>query len=400
MEFEQLVKRIEWLDEEHRKTRAVITRMEERMAALEANIDTVAKQLKPLPKQIADIASTAARLDQFDGIFAKQRDDMKQAIDEIEKRYQKRELEITKRHHEDLEPFHRAIDELRRRIESEFPPIKHDLKARILEESRLNEAIKELKPPIEDAVRIAHEAIRTQNVFEEARRAESKRVADLQGELAAQRKRIDEVRSRTDLGLDSYKNIEGRIRELTLSESERKAAQIAFIEQQSIAQIDRDHSYKEWKEKFDSIKITTQAFDAQVLALEEALRQSNRAKDTYTELNTKLERRINELTEMQRLAEDRLRQEWVTFKADDQKRWTGYTLSQDEGVKDVRRLVVKLEERIPPIEDLIENVQDQMHQTTSATELQLQELMNVAHEWLSAYERIMGHGKAAKKTKK
>ena len=400
MEFEQLVKRIEWLDEEHRKTRAVITRLEERMAALEANIDTVAKQLKPLPKQIADIASTAARLDQFDGIFAKQRDDMKQAIDEIEKRYQKRELEITKRHHEDLEPFHRAIDELRRRIESEFPPIKHDLKARILEESRLNEAIKELKPPIEDAVRIAHEAIRTQNVFEEARRAESKRVADLQGELAAQRKRIDEVRSRTDLGLDSYKNIEGRIRELTLSESERKAAQIAFIEQQSITQIDRDRSYKEWKEKFESIKVTTQAFDAQVLALEEALRKSARAQDTYTELNTKLERRINELTEMQRLAEDRLRQEWVTFKADDQKRWTGYTLSQDEGVKDVRRLVVKLEERIPPIEDLIENVQDQMHQTTSATELQLQELMNVAHEWLSAYERIMGHGKAAKKTKK
>ena len=400
MEFEQLVKRIEWLDEEHRKTRAVVTKLEERMAALEANIDTVAQQLKPLPKQIADIASTAARLDQFDAIFAKQRDDLKQAIDEIEKRYQKRELEITKRHHEDLEPFHRAIDELRRRIESEFPPIKHDLKASILEEARLNEAIKELKPPIDDAVRIAHEAIRTQNVFEEARRAESKRVADLQGELTALRKRIDEVRSRTDLGLDSYKNIESRIRELTLSESERKAAQIAFIEQQSITQIDRDRSYKEWKEKFDSIKVTTQAFDAQVLALEEALRKSARAQDTYTELNAKLERRISEVTEMQRLAEDRIRQEWVTFKADDQKRWTGYTLSQDEGVKDVRRLVVKLEERIPPIEDLIESIQDQMHQTTSATEQQLQELMNVAHEWLSAYERIMGHGKAAKKTAK
>jgi chromosome segregation ATPase len=400
MEFEQLVKRIEWLDEEHRKTRAVITRLEERMAALEGNIDRVAEQLRPLPKQIAEIAGTAARLDQFDGIFAKQRDDMKQAIDEIEKRYQKRELEITKRHHEDLEPFHRAIDELRRRIEAEFPPIKHDLKARILEESRLNDAIKELKPPIDDAVRVAHEAIRTQNVFEEARRQEAKRVADLQGELTALRKRIDEIRSRTDLRDDSIKNMDNRIREMQLSESDRKAAQIAFIEQQTIAQIDRDRSYKEWKEKFDSIKVQTQAFDAQVLALEEALRKSSRAQETYNELNTKLERRISEVTEMQRLAEDRIRQEWVTFKADDQKRWTGYTLTQDEGVKDVRRLVVKLEERIPPIEDLIENIQDQVHQTTSATEQQLQELMNVAHEWLSAYERIMGHGKAAKKPKK
>lgn len=400
MEFEQLVKRLEWLDEEHRKSRAVITRLEERMAALEGNIDTVAKQLKPLPKQIADIASTAARLNQFDAIFAKQREDMKQAIEEIEKRYQKRELEVTKRHHEDLEPLHKAIDELRRRIESEFPPIKHDIKARILEEARLNEAIKVLKPPIDDAVRIAQEAIRTQHVFDEARRQEAKRVADLQGELTALRKRIDEVRSRSDLTMDSYKNIESRIRELHLSESERKAAQIAFIEQQSIVQIDRDRSYKEWKEKFESIKVTTQSFDAQVLALEEALRKSSRAQETYNELNTKLERRISEVTEMQRLAEDRLRQEWVTFKADDQKRWTGYTLSQDEGTKDVRRLVQKLEERIPPVEDLIENIQDQMHQTTSATEQQLQELMNVAHEWLSAYERIMGHGKAAKKTKK
>ena len=90
MEFEQLVKRLEWLDEEHRKTRTSITTFEERMTALEGNIDAVAKQIKPLNKQIADIASTAARLDQFDKIFAKQREDMNKAIEDIEKRHVKR----------------------------------------------------------------------------------------------------------------------------------------------------------------------------------------------------------------------------------------------------------------------------------------------------------------------
>lgn len=400
MEFEQLVKRLEWLDEEHRKTRNIIITLEERLAAMEGNIDTVAKQVKPLPKQIAEIAGTTSRFDQFDAIFAKQREDMNKAIEDIEKRHTKRELEVTKRHHEDLEPFHRAIDELRRSIEVEFPPIKRDIKARILEESRLNEAIKELKPPIDDAVRIAQEAIRTQHVFEEARRQEAKRVADLQGELSALRKRIDEARSRADLSVDSFKNMDTRIRELQVSEAERKAAQIAFMEQQSLAQIDRERSYKEWKEKYDAIKSQTEVFDAQIVALEEALRTAKRAKETYNELNVKLERRINEVTEMQRLAEDRLRQEWVTFKADDQKRWTGHTLSQDEGTKDVKRMVQKLEERISPFNEMIQTIQDQMDQTASATEQQLQELMNVAHEWLSAYERIMGHGKATKKAKK
>lgn len=370
------------------------------MTALEGNIDAVAKQIKPLNKQIADIASTAARLDQFDKIFAKQREDMNKAIEDIEKRHVKRETEVSKRHQEDFKPIHKAIEELRQTIESEFPPIKRDIKARILEESRLNAAIKELKPPIDDAVRIAQEAIRTQHVFDENRKTEAKRVADLQGEITAVRKRAEEAREKAELTTDGFKNIDNRIKELQLSEAERKSAQTAFIEQQTIGQIDRERTYKEWKEKFDTVKQQAQTLDTQILALEETLRTAKRAQETYNELNTKLERRINEMTEMQRLAEDRLRQEWVTFKADDQKRWTGYTLSQDEGTKDVRRLVVKLEERISPLYESIQTLQDQIHQTTEATEGQLQELMNVAHEWLSAYERIMGHGKTTKKTKK
>jgi len=393
MEFEQLVKRLEWLDEEHRKTRASIATFEERMTALEGKIDTVAKQIKPFAHQIADISNTAARLNQFDAIFAKQRDDMNKALEEIEKKHQKREKEVTQRHQEDFQPIHKALEELRKTLETEFPPIKRDIKARITEEGRLRQEIQELRPPIDSARHTAEEAILAQRAFDESRRQEAKRVADLQGEIAAVRKRIEETRSKIDLNADGFKNMDNRIKELMLSENERKAAQIAFIDQQSMAHLNRERTYKEWKEKFDSIKLQAQTLDSQIQTLEETLRSAKRAQETYNELNTKLERRISEVTEMQRLSEDRLRQEWVTFKADDQKRWIGYTLSQDEGSKDVRRAMQKLEERLEPVDESIQTLQDQLHQTADATEQQLQELMNVAHEWLSAYERIMGHGK-------
>jgi chromosome segregation ATPase len=393
MEFEQLVKRLEWLDEEHRKTRASIATFEERMTALEGQIDTVAKQIKPFPQQIADISNTAARLNQFDAIFAKQRDDMNRALEEIEKKHQKREKEVTQRHQEDFEPIRKALEELRKTLETEFPPLKRDIKARITEEGRLRQEIQELRPPIDSARHVAEEALLAQRGFDENRRQEAKRVADLQGEIAAVRKRIEETRSRIDLNADGFKNMDNRIKELMLSENERKAAQIAFIDQQSMAHLNRERTYKEWKEKFDSIKLQAQTLDSQIQTLEETLRSAKRAQETYNELNTKLERRISEVTEMQRLSEDRLRQEWVTFKADDQKRWIGYTLSQDEGSKDVRRSMQKLEERIEPLDESIQTLQDQLHQTADASEQQLQELMNVAHEWLSAYERIMGHGK-------
>jgi chromosome segregation ATPase len=187
------------------------------------------------------------------------------------------------------------------------------------------------------------------------------------------------------------RNIENRFSEILVSENERKQAQATFIEQQSLAQIDRDKAYKDWLEKVDAFKQQTATLDSQTQALDETLRAAKRAQDTYVELNQKLERRINEITEMQRLGEERLRQEWVTFKAEDQKRWTGYTLSSEEAMRDIRKTVDKYEERITAIDDVHQTLEDQLHQTTDATEQQLQELMNVAHQWLSAYERIMGH---------
>ena len=399
MEFEQIVKRLQWLDEEHRKDKAAIISLEERIASFEGNIEAVKQQIKPLDKQIAGLLSTTARIDQFDAIVARQREEMKKALDDAEKKFQKREIAAAKQHQKDIEPFPKKIDELKQALK-DIPPIQWDVKARIAEEARLHQEINELKPLIEEAKRAAEGVARTQRAYEENRKQDVKRVADLQGELVAIRSRIDEARSKADLTADSFKNFDNRINEMMLSESERKAAQTAFIEKQSVAQIDRDRTYKEWKEKFDTVKQQAETLDSQIQTLEETLRGAKRAQETYNELNTKLERRINEVTEMQRLTEDRLRQEWVSFKADDQKRWMGYTLSQDEGSKDVRRSVQKIEERINPLGESIQTLQDQMHQTADATEQQLQELINVAHEWLSAYERIMGHGKATKKSKK
>lgn len=399
MDFEQIVKRLQWLDEEHRKDKAAIIELEERIAGYEGNIDTVAKQIKPLEKQIAAFTPNSGRIDQFEAILAKQREEMKNALDELEKKYLKREKDLTTQHQKDTEPLHKEIEQLKQAL-TEFAPIKRELKSHSTTENRLQVEIDKLKPPIDEAKRAAEDATRTQRVFDEARKQDIKRIADLQGELTALRKRIDEARAKSDMGVDSVRHLENRFKEILVAETERKAAQTEFIEKQSVAHLDRERAYKEWSNSYTEFQKQVDKLEGQSQALDETLRSAKRAQETYNELNTKLERRINEVTEMQRLAEDRLRQEWVTFKADDQKRWTGYTLSQDEGGKDVRKVMQKLEDRITALDEVQQTLQDQLHQTADATEQQLQELMNVAHEWLSSYERIMGHSKATKKTKK
>ena len=96
------------------------------------------------------------------------------------------------------------------------------------------------------------------------------------------------------------------------------------------------------------------------------------------------------MTEIQRLSEERFRQEWVTFKADDQKRWTNYALTQEEQRDEANRQYEKLAERVTQIEDNNLVVQDLLQQMNELTEKRLQVLLATVSEWVSSFERSIG----------
>ena len=199
---------------------------------------------------------------------------------------------------------------------------------------------------------------------------------------------MDEVRQKNDLFNDSIRRIETRLNEILVSESERRQSQTSFIETQARLQIDRDRALKEMEEHLNNMRSQTGTMDRQLQEWDVIQRSAKHVQESYEEIVQKIERRINEITEMQRLAEDRFRQEWVSFKADDQKRWTSHTLSQDEIHKDTRTSTVKLEERISSVEDLVQTQQDILQQTKEANEQLYQGMLAQIHELLSAYERI------------
>ncbi|MBI2758082.1 MAG: hypothetical protein HYX49_05335 [Chloroflexi bacterium] len=397
MEFEQITKRLEWLDEQQRKNKTAVSAVEERLASLEGSVNALTKQIKALSKEISEIGPAAERANQFDAMLTKQRTDMTKLMEGIEKRAERREREAAKLHHAEFEGINKAIAKLdASTIKAE--DLNKKFKERSIEEQRLSLAVQDMGQKVETVVKTIEPIMPAQKTLEDARRQDVKRVADLQGELASIRKRADEARDKVIIYGDSIRNLENRMGELLATESERKEAQTAFLEQQAMSQVDRDRAWKDWQLKYDAFKKQAENMDIQVAALDDSIRAAKRAQDAYTELNQKLERRIAEISEMQRLAEDRVRQEWVAFKADEQKRWTGHSLSQEESMRDLRKDMDKVEERITLLDDAAQTLQDQVHQTTDTTEKQLQELMNVANEWLTTYERIMGHGKKTKKT--
>jgi hypothetical protein len=388
MEFEQIIKRLDWLDEEHRKDRETIDVLTQHISNLEGDLKASNKKIKELNNQISKLSSAPARIDQYDTALTNQRTDLLKYIDDQNKKRQDNLVEIDKRYQVQFDGITQSIADLHK-LKDPIAEIKRELKTHADEETRRGKLIAEWEVRMQEMVQAVEDVQRAQKVAEEPRRQDSKRLADLQGELSAARKRLDESRQKIDLFSDNIRRVETRLNEILTSEAERRQAQTAFIETQSRLQVERDHAWKEWQGSLETLQKQSGIMDRYFQDWEVAQRTVKRVQESYEEIVQKFERRINEITEMQRLSEDRFRQEWVTLKADDQKRWTSFTLSQDETLKDSHIDMVKMEERLTALEDVTQSQQDVLQQTKDANQQMFQGMLAQIHELLSAYERIM-----------
>jgi len=392
MDEAQIAKQVDWLDEERRKVLTRVGALEEQINSVTSNYTSLVKQIKDQNSEVTRLAALIARMDGFDEELLQIRVENKQVTDELEKQFRKREDEAIKLRRSEIGALEKSIGDLRKELEG-LPEIRRNLTARIDEESRLSRLIDELRLRIDSIRRSDEEYTRTIRLLEDGRRQDSKRLVDMQGELTSVRKRSDDHHGRLELALASQKKIEARLNEYTTIETERRVAMDKFLESQSMKDVERERIWKEMQARFSTIEGQIPEIENQLQTLDATHRAVKRTQQTVDEVAQKVERRIIELSEIQRLAEERFRQEWVTFKADDQKRWTNYTLSLDEQRSETTRTFQKLADRVSHLEDELQVVQDIMNQISEQTEKRLQSLVAVVHEWVSNFERTLGRSR-------
>jgi chromosome segregation ATPase len=389
MEMEQILKQVDWLDDERRKDKTRIGALEERLGALEGNIPPLANQIKELGSDIARLAALMGRMDNFEESLLQARTESKQYFDELERQFKRQQEEAEKVRRVEMRALDSSLAELRKELEP-IPELKRGLKARVDEESRLGRLIDEVRNRIETVRRSEEEYTRSFRLLDDSRRQDSKRLTDLQGEVTAIRKRVDEQRGQVELATSALKKADARLNEMAAVETERREAQANFLENQTLREVERERVWKEWQARFELIETQTSDIEENLQALEATHRAIKRTQQTVDELAQKVDRRINEITEIQRLSEERFRQEWVTFKADDQKRWTNYTLTLEEQRDEATRQYERLGERVTLLEDNTQEIQDLLHQINEQTEKRLQSLLSIVHNWVSSYDGNLG----------
>src|SRR5688572_13039323 len=113
MEFEEIVKRLEWLDTQQRQNKETLASLNERLASFETTVNAVSKQIKAIDRQMTDIAPAAKRLEQFETLLSKQRTDIIKLIDENEKTRLRTEREATKKTQAQLDDLNKSLTQLK-----------------------------------------------------------------------------------------------------------------------------------------------------------------------------------------------------------------------------------------------------------------------------------------------
>jgi chromosome segregation ATPase len=381
MAGEDLKNRVDWLDEERRKDKALLAKLEERLAGVTNALESQARQMQETENQLTKL-NTRIQPQKIDELISKQREDTVRALADMDKRRLELEEEAGRARALEKNRIDKTIGEFKKQIEL-LGDLQESMEARKSEQARQAVLLQDMRKTLDLIQKRDEERTRIIAATEEGRRQDIRRMADIQGEQQAIREKGSETSARLDAVESSARRVDGRLAELMALELERRNAMAIWQEQQTAAAVERERQWKDWEKRSTDSVGRMDEFLKQVDSFQELHRSMRQAIDEYQVFTERLEQKIKEMAEIQRIQEDRLRQDWTTFLADDQKRWTAQNLTWEDEWRERDRKFTKVAEKLTRMEEQFEELEDTLHTVQEGDRARLESLANTIREWLA-----------------
>lgn len=382
---DQLEKRLAWLDEQQRNISDSIKEIRSEISKSSTNNEKQSAKISDLNDEISRLASLTTRIHQIDDTLQKHRKEVGRQLESAEKRRTEKETSLDALRKADQQAISQRIDAVQlelKRIEE------HDqvLKIRYEEELRMSKLLTKLEKQLD---KFGDKAAGQEDQLKSLAGTNNQLQKDNQkilGEVDSLRKKNEELTGMMDVLLDSSRSLDLKVDELANSETERSEGLARWIERQELLGVESENTWKKWGRRFDAIELQASNHDERLAAYEEMHRSLKQMRMDLSELMERLERRITEVSEMQRLSENRMKHEWSSFQAEDIKRWNTYKLTGDEQWREHGRVHEQLaSEFTQAIKDLNQAML-KLDQITDAERQRLGEVLSMIREWISEFE--------------
>jgi chromosome segregation ATPase len=353
---------IEWLDEERRRDRGTIALLEERLVHQDEIIAQFERRLNGMENEQSSMRTTFLPAEREPQITEQIRVEVQQLIEGLESKRLVAERESERRADVGRESIARMVRDLEDRTVA-LERAAEELPAARVERDRVASALAAVQQRVEDLVKKFEEPERRITFLEEQRRQDSRRLSDIQSELPDIQKQVDAVRPKLEAIENMVLRNEKRVVDVQTAERDRREELQQFIDQQTLLLQQRDQQVADLTRNFSAYDEDMRRYVERFESWAETHRQMKKIVDDFERIGERLGRRINEVAEMQRLSEERFRQEWNDWIADDQKRWKQFTLTNDEAwrnhdkqIGQVRQGLDGLQEALDPVKNSLDRM--------------------------------------------
>lgn len=385
MDLDQASKTLQWLDDERRKDKQEITALQERVNALATENAGLYRKLSELETALAGVNVTVQRMTKIDVILDTYRKEMTRQIEELDRRRVEADKEAERLRKIERDSISKSLAELRKPLEI-LPKLEREIGTRKEEEGRVTRLIAEIQLKVAEFNKHVDERNRAVTVLDEGRRQDSKRIIELQTELADLRKRLDDGRGKVEIVEDMARRTDARLAEVFVAENERRSAQSQWIEAQSMVLTEHDRVLAGMKAHMEASLHEIEDHAHRMEQQTEGFRDMRRVVEEARQMVEMIDRRVAESAEVQRLAEERFRQDWASFLADDQKRWTTHMLQRDEQWREHDRVSARQAERVVEVEEQLAEMAAIVRQVQALDANRMQTLLNVVRELAAEYD--------------
>ena len=320
MDLNQLTQMVTWLDEERRRDKTDLGKLQQRVESQSAEI---AEQARRIQEQEGTLARTQAQLTKFPQLekaLGQLRDELVLLIERHDEQRRNAEMDAARVRQVERDSQARVLGEMKKELQK-LSRHEEELQLRKAEDQRLGEGLLSLQQRVADFGRDLENRTRNLPYFEEQRRQDAKRIAELQQETTELFKGSEGQSAKLQLLEELFRKSERRMEELDLQGSELRQEQKDFSESINLGEQQRERLMKEWAEQMEEQRQKMEKYDAQMQQSAELYGRNKQALAALGKFEERLKQGQADVAELQRLAEKRQRHQLDEWQAEDEKRW-------------------------------------------------------------------------------
>ena len=348
MDLAQLAQMVNWLDEEHRRDRAEIARLQQRIESQSADIIEQARRIQELEGRLAGTHAQLGKFTQIENALQNTKTEISALVNRNEEERTQAQRDLERARLSDRELLSREIAEVRREL-PRIGRLEEAIDLRAAEDDRLSELVMAVRNQLGGLAKEIEERTRQIPFLSEQRTSDTKRIAQLQQETVELFRRIEAVSGRIPVLEESVRKTGSEVEKIPPTVDVLRDQQHELMEEIRVMTSEQGQAIQRWKDTIAEQKsMVTQAYE-RVQSFAQQIDIARRAVGEVQEFKDLILREQSQVQELQRLAEERIRREMDEFREDFEKKRRKAELRQEHLWAEQDKYNREITEKFPPL---------------------------------------------------